>query len=96
MGINVAIAPSVEAISYAIALDAVYPHIQSMVVRGSVSRPDFGFTPITVTPSVAASFGLELDRASWSWILTRPRQRPAQGYTPAMSSRRSTTIKSTM
>jgi serine protease Do len=62
IGINVAIAPSAQAISYAIALDAVYPHIQSMVVRGSVSRPDLGFTPITVTPSVAASFGLELDR----------------------------------
>lgn len=62
IGINVAIAPSAQAISYAIAMDAVYPHIQSMVVRGSVSRPDLGFTPITVTPSVAASFGLELDR----------------------------------
>lgn len=62
IGINVAIAPSAQAISYAIALDAVYAHIQSMVVRGSVSRPDLGFTPITVTPSVAASFGLELDR----------------------------------
>jgi serine protease Do len=62
IGINVAIAPSAQAISYAIALEAVYPHIQSMIVRGSVSRPDFGFTPVTVTPSVAASFGLEVDR----------------------------------
>jgi serine protease Do len=62
VGLNVAIAPSAQAISYAIALDAVYPHIQSMILRGSVSRPDFGFIPVTVTPSIAASFGLELDR----------------------------------
>jgi serine protease Do len=62
VGINVAIAPSAQAISYAIALEAVYPHIQSMIVRGSVSRPDFGFTPVSVTPSVAASFGLDIDR----------------------------------
>lgn len=62
VGINVAIAPSAQAISYAITLEAVYPHIQSMVLRGSVTRPDFGFTPVTVTPSVAASFGLEVDR----------------------------------
>ena len=62
IGINVAIAPSAQAISYAITLEAVYPHIQSMMLRGSVTRPDFGFTPVTVTPSVAASFGLEVDR----------------------------------
>jgi S1-C subfamily serine protease len=62
VGINVAIAPSAQAISYAITLEAVYPHIQSMMLRGSVTRPDFGFTPVTVTPSVAASFGLEVDR----------------------------------
>lgn len=61
VGLNVAIAPSAQAISYAIALEAVYPHIQSMILRGSVSRPDFGFIPVTVTPSVAASFGLEVD-----------------------------------
>jgi S1-C subfamily serine protease len=62
VGINVAIAPSAQAISYAITLEAVYPHIQSMILRGSVTRPDFGFIPVTVTPSVAASFGLETDR----------------------------------
>ncbi len=62
VGMNVAVAPSAQAISYAIALGAVYPHIQSMVVRGTVQRPDFGFTPLTITPSVAASFGLEVER----------------------------------
>lgn len=62
VGINVAIAPSAQAISYAIALETVYSHIHSMILRGSVARPDFGFTPVTVTPSVAASFGLDADR----------------------------------
>ena len=62
VGINVAIAPSAQAISYAIAIEAVYPHIHSMMLRGAISRPDFGFTPVTVTPSVAASFGLEAER----------------------------------
>lgn len=62
VGINVAIAPSAQAISYAIAIEAVYPHIHSMMLRGSLPRPDFGFTPVTVTPSVAASFGLDAER----------------------------------
>ncbi len=34
IGINVAIAPSAQAISYAIAMEAILPHIQSMIVRG--------------------------------------------------------------
>src|SRR3990167_7874435 len=62
VGINVAIAPSAQAISYAIAIEAVYRHIHSMMLQGTVSRPDFGFTPVTVTPSIAASFGLEAER----------------------------------
>lgn len=62
IGINVAIAPSAQAISYAISMDAIYPHIQSMIARGSVLRPHLGFTPATITPSIMASFGLEGDR----------------------------------
>lgn len=62
IGINVAIAPSAQAISYAIAMEAILPAIQSMIVRGSVLRPDLGLIPVTVTPSVAASFDLESDR----------------------------------
>lgn len=62
IGINVAIAPSAQAISYAISMEAIYPHIQSMIVRGSVLRSDIGFTPITITASIMASFGLEGDR----------------------------------
>jgi S1-C subfamily serine protease len=38
------------------------PHIQSMISRGSVLRPDLGLIPLTITPSVAASFDIESDR----------------------------------
>ena len=62
IGINVIIAPSAQAISYALSMEAIYPHIQSMMVRGSIYRPDLGFTPVTITPSIMASFGLEGDR----------------------------------
>ncbi|MEY4705094.1 MAG: hypothetical protein RL042_1296 [Nitrospirota bacterium] len=62
IGINVAIAPSAQAISYAISMEAIYPHIQSMIARGSVLRPDIGFTPVTITASIMASFELEGDR----------------------------------
>ncbi len=62
VGINVAVAPSAQAISYAISMEAAYPHIQSMLVRGSVFRPDLGFIPVTITPSIVASFNLDVDR----------------------------------
>ena len=62
VGLNVAVAPSAQAISYAISMDAAFPQIQSMIVRGSVMRPDLGFLPVTVTPSIVASFSLEIDR----------------------------------
>jgi serine protease Do len=62
VGLNAAVAPSAQAISYAISIDAAYPHIQSMLVRGTVLRPDLGFLPVTVTPSIVASFALDTDR----------------------------------
>ena len=62
VGINAAVAPAAQAISYAIAIDGVYEQVQSMLVRGSVWRPDVGLVPLTITPSVVAAFNLELDR----------------------------------
>lgn len=62
IGISAAVAPSAQAISYAISIDEAYPSIQSMLVRGTVMRPDLGFIPVTVTPSIVASFNLEVDR----------------------------------
>lgn len=62
VGMNVAIAPSAQAISYAISIDAIMPHIQSMIQRGVVARPDYGFIAVTVTPSIVSSFSLDLER----------------------------------
>lgn len=62
VGINTAVAPSAQAISYAISIDAAVPYIQAMLERGTVLRPDVGFVPVTVTPSVVASFNLDIDR----------------------------------
>ena len=62
VGINAAVAPAAQAISYAISIDVAYRSIQSMMVRGSVFRPDLGFIPVTVTPSIVAGFNLEVDR----------------------------------
>jgi S1-C subfamily serine protease len=62
VGINAAVAPSAQAISYAISIDAALPNIQAMLVRGTVLRPDLGFIPVTVTPSIVASFNLDVDR----------------------------------
>ncbi len=62
VGINVAIAPSAQAISYAIAIEAMTSPIASMMARGAVERPDLGLIPLTITPSVSASFDLESDR----------------------------------
>lgn len=62
VGINAAVAPAAQAISYAIAIDGVYEQIQSMLVRGSVWRPDMGFVPLTISSGVVAAFNLELDR----------------------------------
>lgn len=62
IGVNVAIAPSAQAISYAISMDAIYPHIQSMLAHGIVSRPDLGMILLTLTPSIIESFHLGIDR----------------------------------
>ena len=62
VGIHTAVAPSAQAISYAISIDAAAPYLKAMLERGTVLRPDLGFVPVTVTPSVVASFGLEIDR----------------------------------
>jgi S1-C subfamily serine protease len=62
VGISAAVAPAAQAISYAISIDAALPTIKSMLVRGTVMRPDLGFIPVTVTPSIVASFNLEIDR----------------------------------
>lgn len=77
VGVNVAIAPSAQAISYAISIDAAYAKIQSMLVRGSVLRPELGFIPVTVTPSIVASFNLDVDRGILA-VQVEPQRAAAQ------------------
>ncbi len=62
VGLNAAVAPAAQAISYAISIEAAYPSIRSMLARGTVYRPDLGFVPITVTQSIVAGFNLDVDR----------------------------------
>src|SRR3989442_1492569 len=38
------------------------PVVQSLLVRGSMLRPSLGFVPVTITGSVVASFGLDVER----------------------------------
>jgi serine protease Do len=62
VGINMAVAPAAQNISYAIAIDEAVPVAQSLIVRGSMLRPPLGFVPVTVTSSIVASFGLDAER----------------------------------
>ncbi len=62
VGINSAVAPAAQNISYAIAIDEAIPVARSMLARGGMLRPSLGFVPLTITPSIVASFGLEADR----------------------------------
>jgi serine protease Do len=62
VGINTAVAPAAQNISYAIAIDEAVPVAESLIVRGNMLRPSLGFVPVTITSSVVASFGLEAER----------------------------------
>src|SRR5229473_1761524 len=62
VGINTAVAPAAQNISYAVAIDEAIPVVQSLLVRGSMLRPSLGFVPVTITGSVVASFGLDVER----------------------------------
>lgn len=62
VGINTAVAPAAQNISYAIAIDEGYSVAQSLIVRGSMLRPPLGFTPVTITASIVAAFELDVER----------------------------------
>ncbi len=62
VGINTAVAPAAQNISYAIAIDEAVPVAESLIVRGNMLRPSLGFVPVTITSSIVASFGLEAER----------------------------------
>lgn len=62
VGITTAVAPAAQNISYAISIDEALPVAQSLVVRGSMLRPPLGFVPVTITASIVAAFGLDVER----------------------------------
>lgn len=62
VGINTAVAPAAQNISYAIAMDEALAVAQSLLVRGSMLRPSLGFVPVTITPSILAAFDLDAER----------------------------------
>ena len=62
VGINSAIAPAAQNISYAIAIDEAYAVAKSLIVRGSALRPSLGFVPVTITSSIVAAFDLDVER----------------------------------
>ena len=62
VGINTAVAPAAQNISYAIEIDKALPVAQSLLARGSMLRPPLGFVPVTITASIVAAFGLDVER----------------------------------
>ena len=62
VGITTAVAPAAQNISYAISIDEALPVAQSLIVRGSMHRPQLGFVPVTITASIVAAFGLDVER----------------------------------
>ena len=80
VGINVAVAPVGASHQLCHFHRCGFPQIQSMIVRGSVMRPDLGFLPLTVTPSIVASFSLETDRGVLTAQVEPTNSRPRQDY----------------
>jgi serine protease Do len=62
IGINTAVAPAAQNISYAVAIDKAHAVARSLIVRGNMLRPPLGFVPITITASIVAAFELEVER----------------------------------
>src|SRR5438105_15322578 len=61
MGINTAVAPAAQNISYAVAIDEAFAVAQSLIVRGSMLRPPWGCVPTTMTARIAAAFDVEVE-----------------------------------
>src|SRR5438876_2320585 len=62
IGINTAVAPAAQNISYAVAIDEAFAVAQSLIVRGNMLRPPLGFVPVTITASIVAAFELDVER----------------------------------
>lgn len=62
VGINTAIIGQAQNIGFAISIDLAKPLVQEIIDSGMVSRGFLGVSVVDVTPSVAASFDLPVDR----------------------------------
>jgi serine protease Do len=62
VGIDTAIITQAQNIGFAISIDLAKPLIQEIIETGSVSRGFLGINVVDVTPSVAATFDLPVDR----------------------------------
>jgi len=62
VGINTAIIGQAQNIGFSISIDLAKPLVQEIIENGFVSRGFLGVNVVDVTPSVAASFDLPVDR----------------------------------
>jgi S1-C subfamily serine protease len=62
VGIDTAIVTQAQNIGFAISIDLAKPLVQEIIEKGSVSRGFLGVNVVDVTPSVAASFDLPVDK----------------------------------
>jgi serine protease Do len=62
VGIDTAIVAQAQNIGFAISIDLAKPLVQEIIQKGSVSRGFLGVSTVDVTPSLAASFNLPVDR----------------------------------
>jgi S1-C subfamily serine protease len=62
VGIDTAIVTQAQNIGFAISIDLAKPLVQEIIEKGSVSRGFLGINVVDVTPSVAASFDLPVDK----------------------------------
>ena len=61
VGINTAILQDTQGIGFAISISSAKPIVQELIDKGRVGRPYMGVSPLTVTPAIAAQFGLPVD-----------------------------------
>ncbi|MBI2724530.1 MAG: trypsin-like peptidase domain-containing protein [Chloroflexi bacterium] len=62
VGINTAIIQSAQSIGFSISVSVVQPTVQQLIDRGQIERAYLGVGTVDVTPSIARSFGLPVDR----------------------------------
>jgi serine protease Do len=62
IGINTAIIQGAQGIGFAISINSAKPIVQELLAHGRLVRPVIGIVPVSVTPQIAASYDLPVDR----------------------------------